>query len=80
MDWNICINCGCDIKFHVSDFVLNGDWKDGCQHNTDGKVCTCDAFSPTLREFLMCLGNANYLEIMSYQTNMKKCFNEQKTI
>lgn len=52
MYFDACANCGCDLQFHVSDFVLNGNWKDGCQHIEDGKRCTCNAFSPTLKELL----------------------------
>jgi len=53
MNLDTCTKCGCDIKYHVSDFILNGNWKDSCQHIIDGKICTCDAFSPTLRELLL---------------------------
>ena len=55
MPFNTCVSCGCNLQFHVSDFILNGNWKDGCQNIKDGKRCTCDEFSPKLKELLTCI-------------------------
>jgi len=55
MDFGKCMTCGCDLKQHVSNFILNGNWKDGCQNIEDGKICTCDEFSPSLTELLTCI-------------------------
>jgi len=52
MQFDICMKCGCHISHHISDFILNDDWKDRCNHTIDGKTCTCDEFSPTLRELV----------------------------
>ena len=52
MPFTTCTKCGCDIEYHISDFLLNGNWKDSCQHIVDGKLCTCDEFEPTLSQLL----------------------------
>ena len=57
MQLEICLKCGCDLSYHVSDFLLTGNWKDSCQHTVDGKICACDEFSPTLQELVVYLLN-----------------------
>lgn len=52
MSFVACTNCGCNLECHVSDFLLNGNWKDGCQNTKDGNPCTCDEFKPTLKQLV----------------------------
>jgi len=60
MQYDTCTKCGCDIECHISNFDLNDNWKDSCQHTIDGNICTCDEFEPTLHQFLTHLMNVNY--------------------
>ena len=57
MQFDTCTKCGCGIEYHISDFILTGNWKDSCQHTVDGNICTCDEFSPTLQQLLYLIKN-----------------------
>lgn len=47
-----CWNCGHDLEFHTSDFVLNDNWKDKCNHVGEQEKCTCEEFSPTVKQLM----------------------------
>ena len=47
-----CWNCGHDLEFHTSDFVLNGNWKDKCNHVGEQEKCTCEGFTPTMKQLM----------------------------